>query len=226
MSDNIFQPQLLEVARSCVQKAAFIGSAPPAPGGDPAGGGMPMPGGSAMAGALPPVDPMAAMGGGDPNAAAAAMAPPPAVPEGLTEDRVRQIVQESAGGAAGGGGAMKKKVDVGQELYHVKRLLVGLYNVLGLTVPPDTLLGDPAEDPYSTPEDAANDPASSGATPAAQSAIKPVEPMQGASPAMAAAEKGSKVGSVPSNGEASSVSEDNARKAVKLAEILRSAAKK
>jgi hypothetical protein len=80
----------------------------------------------------------------------------------------------------------KMKVDVNTELYHIKRMLVYLLQSMGQSVPPDMLLGDPAEDPYAEPGKAQNDPASAAASPGAmESAIKPIDPMQGASPAMA-----------------------------------------
>lgn len=198
---NIFDQQLFKIASAQVteagrlfgelQKVSFVDPSA-AQGGDPAaqGGG----GGG---------------GGLDPNAAAAAMAPDSAQMQGvmgqpggggaLTEDRVLQLIQQSqqagmagggmAGGMAGGAGAMgpggkpKMKIDVNTEIYHVKRLLVGLYNALGLSVPADTLLGDPAEDPYATMQEAQQDPASAAAAPGAlESSIKPIQPIRGAAP--------------------------------------------
>jgi hypothetical protein len=205
MRGNVFDDQLLAIADDQVKRAnaavaelmkgAFVdaqdtqGPGGGAPGGDP--GGMPggMPGGDPAAGGMP-TDPMAAMGpaGADPAAMGGG---------GMSEDRVRQLIQESmamqggAGGAGGGAGALgpngkpKMKVDVNTEIYHVKRLLVAMMNYFQIPVSPDILLGDPAEDPYAAPGEAASDPASAGASPGA-SAIPPIKPMGGASPALAA----------------------------------------
>jgi len=202
MAGNVFDGQLFAIAEDQVQrvktavavmeKNAFVdaqetqGAAGGGPPGGAPGGGDP---GGAMGGAGMPTDPMAALGaqGADPTGAMGG---------GLTEDRVRQLIQESAAvqggagaapGAAGGGalGKPKMKLDVNTEIYHVKRLLVAMMNFFKIPVSPDILLGDPAEDPYAAPGEAAADPASAGAAPGA-SVIPPIQPMQGASPAMAA----------------------------------------
>jgi hypothetical protein len=113
------------------------------------------------------------MGGADPAA-------------GLTEERVLQLIQENAGGGAAGAGvdpAAKKKVDVNTEIYHIKKLLVHLMQTLGVEIEPTMLLGDPAEDPQAAPEEVAADPASAGAAP--ESAIQPIQALQGASQALA-----------------------------------------
>lgn len=177
--------QLLKIARERNQalenaeKRGFVDPAMAGGGGAPpmdpmaAGGAPPM----GPAGA-PPMDPAAAGGMppvGDPAA-------------GLTEERVMQMIQQAVGGGAGGAGGMmagKKKVDVNTEIYHIKKLLAIMMEHLGIEVPPTALLGDPAEDPQASPEEVANDPASAGASP--ESAIKPIEALQGASPQMAAA---------------------------------------
>jgi hypothetical protein len=173
------------------EKTGFVDPAMAGGGGAPPG--MP-PGGAMdpMAGAMPPMPPM----GGDPAAMGGDPAMMGADPMmgggGLTEDRVLQMIQENAaGGAAGAGGAGgagtdaagKKKVDVNTEIYHVKKLLVYLLENLGLNVPPTMLLGDPAEDPQAAPEEVSGDPASAGASP--ESAIQPIQALQGASQQMA-----------------------------------------
>ena len=108
-------------------------------------------------------------------------------------EAVKALVQEviaQQGGAMGGGGAgaekPKMKVDVNQEIYQIKKLLVLMAEEMNLPVPPTMLLGDPAQDPNSPPGQAESDPMSAGYDPAmAQSAISPIQPMQGASPALA-----------------------------------------
>jgi hypothetical protein len=108
----------------------------------------------------------------------------------MTPDMVQQMIQQAmaGGGAAGAAGApgQKKKIDINTEVYQIKKLLVYIMQNMGLSIPPDTLLGDPADDPHSDPAQAAQDPASSAAAPGAmESAIKPMAPMGGASPEMA-----------------------------------------
>ena len=202
MARNLFDPLLLTTARQQV-KAAFVDPATAGGGGgDPSqGGGAPPPGGdpSQGGGAPPP--------GADPAGdlstqlqAQAANQPPP----GLTEDRVMQMIQgamQGGGGGMGAGGGAgqqmgpngmpKKKVDVNTEIYQIKKLLIYQLQSQGVTVPPEMLLGDPADDPQAAPGEAAQDPASAGAAPGTQqSSIPPLKPMGGASPALAAAAGG------------------------------------
>lgn len=184
--ENLFDPQLMAVARDQVTKAAFVDAS--ASGGDPAAAG----------GAPTGMDPMAMMGGGGgPADVSAQMAAAGGGGGALSEDRVKQLIQESmaagggagatgAGGAVGPNGQPKKKVDVNTEIYQIKKLLIYLLNAQGVQVPPDMMLGDPADDPHADPSEAASDPASAGAQPGAmQSAINAIKPIQGASPAMA-----------------------------------------
>jgi hypothetical protein len=196
MPNTVFNLQLLQTAHDQLEKAAFVDAA--MAGGAAGGGeGGAAPTASPMAGPMPP---MPAMGPGDPAAAA-----PPAAP-GVTPEAVQQMIQQAmaggaAGGAAGAAGApgQKKKVDVNTEVYQIKKLLVYIMQNMGLSIPPDTLLGDPADDPHIDPNQAAQDPASAAAAPGAmESSIKPMAPMGGASPEMAqavggAAEKTSEV---------------------------------
>lgn len=208
MSQNIFSPHLLDLsaehlARLQRPKSAFVdpaalaagdpaaaGGGPAAAGGDPAAGGAPPPGG----------DPMAA-GGGAP--------PPGGGGGGMTPEDIQMMIQQSltqmlpmmmqqmggggmaggGGGGAGGAGGQKMKVDVNQEIYQIKKLLVMLAGQQGLSIPPEMLLGDPAMDPSVPPQEAAKDPMSAAATQSGQglgSAIQPIQPIQGASPQMAA----------------------------------------
>lgn len=161
------------------EKRAFIPVGDPSMGGGQPGaggpGGDPSQGGGGGGGA-PPADP--AGGGG---------APP------MTEDMVRQIVQQammSNGGAAGAGGAgpasgaaIKPKIDVNVEIMQVKNMLAKLCDTLGVQIP--------AQDMTATPDKlmamAQGQPTTSGAGgQGAGSSIQPpapMEPMQGASPA-------------------------------------------
>jgi hypothetical protein len=150
---------------------------------DPAmmGGGMPpgMPPGMdpSMMGGMPPMDPamMGAPGQGGMDPAAGPLPPAPAAaspdggsapmpsgeaPSPLTEDRVRQLIQEAvaAGGAGGtaapGGEAKPKKVDpaamlpqLQQEMYQMKQLLVTLTKGMGLQLDPEVLLNQQQNQP-------------------------------------------------------------------------------
>lgn len=64
----------------------------------------------------------------------------------ITEEQIRRIVQEaiSQGGtvpAGQGAASARRKVDIGTELFQIKRLLALIIDALGLAVPADTLLG-------------------------------------------------------------------------------------
>ena len=200
--ESIFDPVLMATARHEVKRAAetlrkqgFVDTAT-------AGGG-------AGAGAPPGMDPaMSAAGGvpgmpmGDPSGGGAGGMPMGGDPSGgmggggggLTEDRVLQLIQQSQQAGTGGGGGAgaqmgangqpKKKVDVGTELYQIKKLLILQMQRNGEEVPPDILLGDPVDDPHAPPEQAQQDPASAGFS--GGSAISPIQPLQAASPALAA----------------------------------------
>jgi len=204
---TLFNTELLHIARDQVSKAASLNKGAFVPAG-PAAEGAPM--ADPMAGAMPPMpgiapgDP-AAMAAADPAAMAAvdpAAAGSPAGDVGgsVTETRVQQMIQQALQ-QGGAGGPAKKKVDLNTEVYHIKRMLVQLLQSLGQQVDPSMLLGDPAEDPYASPEEAAGDPASAAAQPGAmQSAIKPPEPIQPASPELAQGESQKKAASLRSPG--------------------------
>lgn len=194
--------ELLKMAQAKVdqaatlEKASFVDPAT-ATGGGGAGAGV-----DPMAGAMPPMpamgaDPAAA--GGDP-AAMAGGAPPleEGGGTGVTADEVRQIVQEAmmmqgggAGGTGGAGGDGKMKVDVNTEIYHIKKLLTQIAGELGISIDPRMLLGDPANDPAIPNTEAAKDPDSAAASMLGGmpgSAISQIDPVQGASPALAGAD--------------------------------------
>lgn len=180
---NILNPDLLSIARTCVLRKAAMdkeGFVPPA---DAAGG----PAADPMAGAMPP---MPAMGGGGDPAGGAAPPPEGSGGGGVTAAEVQAIVQQAlsqSGGAAGAGGMgaepIKPKIDVNVELMQIKNLLAKITDALGLQVP--------AQDMVATPDKlTAMAQGQSTATPAGGagpgSAIGSIEPMPGASPALAA----------------------------------------
>lgn len=135
---------------------------------DPMMGGMP---------ADPAMDPM--MGG---------MPPEPAAPP---ED-IRKIIQEelaSANSAAspdmgGPAGAKAKKFDPAEldvKLYNMEKLIVAISNALGVSLPPESLLGPPPEG--ATPPEAAGAPGPGPEVGGDPSSIKPISPIQPATPA-------------------------------------------
>jgi len=171
---------------------AAAGGAPPM---DPAAmGGMPPPGAGAppmdpaAMGGMPPMDP-AAMGGMPPMdpAAMGGAPPPPPPPAAPAHDpnMIRQLIQEEiqksmAGGGAGGEGKPKGKgagkVDPAQMLEYMERqqkLLVNLYESLGLSLPYDILdkPADPEAEDGQTP--AKEQPTSSDI-----SGIPPIQPIK------------------------------------------------
>ena len=158
-----------EVKRAMAAKRAFV----------PAG---------ATSGA-PPMDP-AAMGGAPPMDPA--MAAPPPAPSGPSADDIRQLIKEElqsamSGGAAGGAAAPKSKgsakVDPAQILEYMERvqkLIVNLYESLGLNLPYN-ILDKPAPE-GAEGEAVAAEPAKEKGTDENVSGIppiKPIEPMGG-----------------------------------------------
>lgn len=191
-----------EVKRAMAAKRAFVpagaaGGAPPmdpaAAGGAPpmdpaAAGGAPPPMDPAAMGGAPPMDP-AMMGGAPPPMDPAAMAAPAPAPSGPSADDIRQLIKEElqsamSGGAAGGApkGKGSAKVDPAQILEYMERvqkLIVNLYESLGLNLPynildkpaPEGAEGEAAAEPA---KDKGSDVNASGIPP-----IKPIEPMGG-----------------------------------------------
>ena len=145
----------------------------------PGGGAPPM---DPMAGGAPPMDPM--MGGAPP----APPAPPEDVRSIIQEELANAGVSGNGAAAAGGGpaGAKAKKFDPAEldtKLYNMEKLIVAMANALGVSLPPDALLGPPPEG--AVPPEGAEGPAPAepGAGPAGPgSAIKPIDPIQPAMP--------------------------------------------
>lgn len=209
---NGLNPNLLAAAVQSLRekygstKAAFVpsdaaaGGAPP-PGGD-AGGGMPPPppGDPGAGGDMPPPPP------GDPGAGGA-MPPPPPDPSmgaggagmadpasiaGQVAMGVQQGMQASGlqgqGGKIGPNGKPQVKPDINTiatDVFQLKKMLFAIMRHAKIELPPDVLdgpnrdpmTGAPAESPTGGSDVQAG---SSMAGP--QSAIKPIEPMQGAFP--------------------------------------------
>jgi len=166
---------------------AAMGGAPPM---DPAmmGGAPPMD--PAMMGGAPPMDP-AMMGGAPPMDPAAMGGAPPAPPSGPSADEIRQLIKEEIQAAVGGGatpGGEKPKskggakVDPGQILEYMERvqkLIVNLYESLGLNLPYNILDkpapdGEEAASAQEPAKEQGSDVSASGIPP-----IKPIEPMGG-----------------------------------------------
>lgn len=185
-------------------QAAAGATDPSALGGAPSGGGMPP-------GAASP-DAMASGPGGSSPVAGAG---------GLDQNSLQQMITQTiqtamAGGQGGMGGGMGKPpkpdiITVAQDTFHCKRLLLNLYNVMGISIPDDLILG-PDRNPTtgaqmmpgqpgstSDPNAMASSPASPSSGMAAQAAagpaggagaggapgqgaMPPISPMQGAAP--------------------------------------------
>jgi len=169
-----------------LEKQAVVPPGGGAPPMDPMAGGAP-PMDPMMGGGAPPMDPMA---GGAPPMDPMAGGAPPMDPMAGGGD-IRAIIQEELanagmggnGAAAGPAGAKAKKFDPAEldvKLYNMEKLIVAISNALGVSLPPEALLGPPPEG-SEAPEGAAG--ADAPAAPAGpESAIKPIEPIQPAMP--------------------------------------------
>ena len=197
-----------QVKQALFSKRAFMppggGGAPPPPGGappppppmDPArmGGAPPPMDPAMMGGAPPPMDP-AMMGGAPPPMDPAMMGgapppPPPPPPPQHDPNQIRQLIQEEiqksmTGGGADGAKAKGKgaKVDPAQMIEYMDRqqkLLINLYQSLGLNLPYDIL--DKPKNPEEggdTGQDAAGAPPPSSSDMSGIPPIKPIEPIGG-----------------------------------------------
>ena len=183
--------ELLKLANWRVQEHLEKQAIVPPGGGDPMAGGAPPMGGPPMGGP-PPMDPMA---GGPPPKDPMAGGPPPMDPMAggaPPPEDVRSIIQEElanagVGGngaaAAGPAGAKAKKFDpeeLNTKLYNMEKLIVAISNALGVSLPPEALLGPPPEG--ATPPEGAEGPAPAPGPEGPGSSIKPIEPIQPAMP--------------------------------------------
>lgn len=209
-------PELLGLARQQVARFAKLEKQAFIPGGDPSMGGDPSAGGGAPPGGMPPGgDPSAGGGmppGGDPSGGAGGMPPGGAggagsdptagiqAPSSDITSLIQQQVQAAVAGmtpgggmgAGAGAGGIKPKIDQNVVLLQILKMLAKISDTLGIHIP--------ASEMVVTPEDlramaqggpgaaAAQDQGGGGAAGGmpGQSAIKPIEPMQAASPGLAA----------------------------------------
>ncbi len=221
-------PDLLQLAQwrlaqmANTEKQAF--QPPVDPSQDPAAaaaGGAPPMDPSMAGGGAPPMDP--SMAGGAPPAGMPAPAPAPggdpmAGGGGLTADSVRQIVQQTmqqsgmgAGGGAGGGAGAGKaaKPDlavIAMDVFQTKKLIMAMFNQMGMPLPPDILDGpnrDPStgmpmmpgapgstSDPAQMQQQAQQQQAAGGGGGGAQGgAIPAIQPMQAAGGSVGGGEK-------------------------------------
>lgn len=158
----LFNPELMALAQWRIEhpeeevKQAFIpagagappGGAPPggppgAPPMDPAAAGGAPPGGDPSGGGAPPMDPSQGVPP-PPNGGMDAIMP-------QLQQMQAQIQQLQAGGGGGkpGGGGSSKAVDAQaqqMDLFHVKKMMSGLYHAMGIPIPQE-LLDGPNRDP-------------------------------------------------------------------------------
>ncbi len=171
----------------------------PSQGGDPSAGGMP-PDPSQMPPGMP-MDPSMQQGAPptDPSAGAPPTSPDPmSGGGGMTADTVRQVVAEvmqqmsAQQGGPGGAGGKSNKADMqsntSMDLFQIKKMLMTLFNSMGIPIPNELLLGGNRDvntglpavgpgDPNST-----SNPANTTSPQQPQSAIKPIGPMGSAFP--------------------------------------------
>ena len=128
--------------------AMMAGQAPPEM--DPAMLGGQMPAGASAAAMTTAATPSAGAAPADPSAGA----PPAGSP--LTEERVRQLIQEASG--QGQAEAKPKKVDpaaamakMEQQMYQIKHLLANMTKQMGMQIDVDALFDPPAASPEAAP---------------------------------------------------------------------------
>lgn len=199
MTAQIFNAELVALAKRSIQKRAFTDAAaltqgdPAAamaggmPGGMPGGmdpamaggmdpamaGGMPMD--PAMMGGMPPGMDPAMMGGMDPAMASMGAG----VDTGGLEQRLATLESQLAAGGSTAGGAeqIKPKIDVNIEIMQIKHMLAKIIDAMGISIPASQMVA--------TPEaltQMAQSSAPSGAEAAPQSSIGAIPPMGAAFP--------------------------------------------
>lgn len=221
---EFINPTLFNLVRQRLEKQAFTpppGAAPPgAPPGMPGAPPAPTPDQFGAAAAPPPGDPnaIAPAGGAPPVDPSAAAAPPPAPP---TAAPGMAPGAPLPGGAPGAAAPQKIKPEqmmqmIDFRLYNMQQLITAMANHLGISIPNDALIlppGSTAAPPAETALPGGEMDPGQGQDPSqaqGQSAIKPIEAMQGAAPVpgdagggapggapkMAAAEMGSELGAL------------------------------
>ena len=178
MTQSVLSPKMDELAKiadSVLIKKAAVDAATLAGGGG-AGGAPPMDPAMAMAGMDPAMmggDP-AAMGG-DPAAGGAPPGPDP------MEQRLAALeAQLAAGGGGAGVEQIKPKIDTDSVLLSVQKMVAKLMDTMGVQMPPQDMVADSADLTQMAANPTGADPTAGGG-----SAIAPIDPMQGASPALA-----------------------------------------
>jgi hypothetical protein len=191
--------ELLKIARHQLQKAAFVDAATAGGGGMPPGGGAPPGMDPAAMGGMPPPggDPMAAAGGAPPPGQGGGGGDP-----GLSAKLDQMMTMMQAGGGAGGSGAgaLKPKIDVNVELMQIKNMLAKSLDAQGVHIPAQDMVATPEKLMAMSQGQSTLSGAGAGGAGGAGggSSIPPIEPMQGASPGMAAAGGGG--GGMPPGG--------------------------
>lgn len=145
-------------------------------GGDPSQGGAPPPGGDPSQGGAPGGDP--SMGG----------APPPGGGNDAISASLAQLQQQMTqmqagggmgGGAGGGAGGLKPKIDVNVVLVQILKILARIADGLHIQIPASEMVVT-SPDLNSMAAQTAQGQANPGMD--GQSAIQPIQPLQGASP--------------------------------------------
>lgn len=197
MAKSIFTDEMLNLTSFYIGKAAEVekhafvdagmaAGAPPA-GGDPAaaaGGAPPMDPSMMGAGAAPPD----AGGGGDPALSAKL-------------DQMMQLLQAGGGGGGGGAGGaggagIKPKIDVNIEIMQMKKMIAKICDTLGIQMSAAELTATTQDLTQMAAQPGSDPSAAGGGGAAPQSAIAPIGPIQGASPALAGG------GAPPAGGDA------------------------
>lgn len=200
---NLLNPVLVALAEKAA-KTAFVDPATMQGGGmppmDPAmmggGGGMP-PMDPSMMGGMPPMDPsMMGGGGGMPPMDPSMMGGmPPAAPPGADPAAIMPLITQAVqaalsgqGGTPSPNGQIKPKIDVNVTLLQILKILAKIADSLGVPIPASEMVAT-SNDLTSFAQQQAG-----GGASAPQSAIPPIEPMQGASPELAAGKMASQNG--------------------------------
>jgi hypothetical protein len=194
-------PVLLKLARQRVWRQASAAMAKTAFQPPEGGGGAPPPDPSMMGGGAPPPDPSMMGGGGapppgGPGGAPMGMAPPPAAP--MSDPSMMGMAPGTPGAAGMGQAAGPQKLKPDQlmmmldyRMYNLQQQITAVMNALDIKLPPSALIMPPGQ-PGAPPAESALPGGANDATGQAggqagggQSAIQPIEPMQGASPELA-----------------------------------------
>lgn len=176
MSSQSFH-ELVTLAKSALSKRAIVDAAALAGGGGGVEGGMD-PAAAGMDPAMAGMDP--SMMGGAPSAGGGGGDP-------ALEARLAALEQQLAAGGGGAGGAaggvepVKPKIDVNVEILRMSKMIARIADAMGVHIPAHEMIAT-QNDLTQAAMQSQNEPMGAGA---GGSAIQPVAPMDGASPAMA-----------------------------------------